>query len=132
MYCKGSLFFLCGDFNARVSNLEDFILGIDKIPERYGIDFKCNKYGEQLCDFLINSNCCILNGRGYKNNGFTFVNTQGTSVVDYCLIPYDRLDKYHNFEVSSFSDMINEKVQVGKDQVKAQSEKDSHSKNRGG
>ena len=27
---------------------------------------------------------------------------------------------------------VNEKVQVGKDQEKAQSEKDSHSKNRGG
>ena len=28
--------------------------------------------------------------------------------------------------------LLNEKVQVGKDQEKAQSEKDSHSKNRGG
>ena len=43
MYCKGSLFFLCGDFNARVSNLEDFIPGIGKIPERHVIDFKCKK-----------------------------------------------------------------------------------------
>ena len=34
-------------------------------------------------------------------------------------------------EVSSLS-WINKKVQVGKDQEKAQSEKDSHSKNRGG
>ena len=31
-----------------------------------------------------------------------------------------------------FSDITYEKVQVGKDQEKAQSEKDSHSKNRGG
>ena len=29
-------------------------------------------------------------------------------------------------------DRLNQKVQVGKDQEKAQSEKDSHSKNRGG
>ena len=32
----------------------------------------------------------------------------------------------------SFFIVVNEKVQVGKDQEKAQSEKDSHSKNRGG
>ena len=31
-----------------------------------------------------------------------------------------------------FKNIIFEKVQVGKDQEKAQSEKDSHSKNRGG
>ena len=31
-----------------------------------------------------------------------------------------------------FHNYINKKVQVGKDQEKAQSEKDSHSKNRGG
>ena len=34
MYCKGSQFYLCGDFNARVSKLDDFIPRIDNIPER--------------------------------------------------------------------------------------------------
>ena len=33
---------------------------------------------------------------------------------------------------TEFDNEIHEKVQVGKDQEKAQSEKDSHSKNRGG
>ena len=32
----------------------------------------------------------------------------------------------------TFSVCVNEEVQVGKDQEKAQSEKESHSKNRGG
>lgn len=63
MYCKGSQFYLCGDFNARVSNLDDYIQGIDNIKDRNVVDYKCNKYGELLCDFLINTNCCILNGR---------------------------------------------------------------------
>ena len=40
------------------------------------------------------------------------------------------LESHIDIEVS-FHD-INKKVQVGKDQEKAQSEKDSHSKNRGG
>ena len=39
----------------------------------------------------------------------------------------------HIFEETGRLDIwLNEKVQVGKDQEKAQSEKDSHSKNRGG
>ena len=49
---------------------------------------------------------------------------------DLCLLVpfYDlKLQK-----LSSFHSGISEKVQVGKDQEKAQSEKDSHSKNRGG
>ena len=33
---------------------------------------------------------------------------------------------------AKFDDIVYEKVQVGNDQEKAQSEKDSHSKNRGG
>ena len=37
-----------------------------------------------------------------------------------------------NSEIEDPANASNEKVQVGKDQEKAQSEKDSHSKNRGG
>ena len=39
---------------------------------------------------------------------------------------------YYHFIYTDGSKEDNKKVQVGKDQEKAQSEKDSHSKNRGG
>ena len=39
---------------------------------------------------------------------------------------------FTQLENSTFNSCIYRKVQVGKDQEKAQSEKDSHSKNRGG
>ena len=42
-----------------------------------------------------------------KNNGFTYVNTPGTSVVDYCLISYKTLDNNQNFEVSHVSHLLN-------------------------
>ena len=42
------------------------------------------------------------------------------------------LKKLQNFENRLIYLLFGEKVQVGKDQEKAQSEKDSHSKNRGG
>ena len=41
-------------------------------------------------------------------------------------------DLHYILESSIFIILSSEKVQVGKDQGKAQSEKDSHSKNRGG
>ena len=42
------------------------------------------------------------------------------------------LIKYSKFQAVESLEMCYRKVQVGKDQEKAQSEKDSHSKNRGG
>ena len=53
------------------------------------------------------------------------------------LVIWNELRTLANFDSFHFGphcsiDLSNEKVQVGKDQEKAQSEKDSHSKNRGG
>ena len=42
------------------------------------------------------------------------------------------LDHLYKLSFPFPKDALHEKVQVGKDQEKAQSEKDSHSKNRGG
>ena len=47
------------------------------------IDFCLNNYGKIFVDFLINTNMCILNGRGSGNNDFTSVSTIGNAVVDY-------------------------------------------------
>ena len=49
-------------------------------------------------------------------------------VLHSTCIAYTSLIKF----LCIFSSLNHEKVQVGKDQEKAQSEKDSHSKNRGG
>ena len=40
-----SSFYLCGDFKARISNFDDFISGVDFIPERHVVDFNSNKHG---------------------------------------------------------------------------------------
>ena len=41
---------MCGDFNARIGNNDDFILGLDKINPRIAIDKTNNKHGETLLD----------------------------------------------------------------------------------
>ena len=85
------MFTICGDFNARCSNVEDFIAGVDDIPERNVSDFISNKYGELLCEFLIDTSCCLLNGRNHIGNNFTCIRPQGASVVDYSIIPHEDL-----------------------------------------
>ena len=105
-HCNDELFYICGDFNGRCGDLEDYIAGVDCIPDRDVIDFTINKEGERLCDFLIDSNCCIMNGRNCLENNFTFVGTQGASVVDYCIMPYEHLSKYEAFRVCLTSDLL--------------------------
>ena len=85
-YQGQGILFVCGDFNSRCGDLDDFIRGIDKVCEREIIDFSLNKYGKILIDFLINTNMCILNGRSNCNNDFTSVSTNGHAVVDYCFV----------------------------------------------
>ena len=87
--------FICGDFNGRCGNLEDFISWVDAIGHRNVVDFKTNFYDEVLIEFLINTNMYILNGRNYFRNDFTSVSVKGLSVLDYCLV----LSAFNSFEV---------------------------------
>ena len=66
-----------------------------------------NKEGEIFCDFLIDTNCCIPNGRNYLVNDYTFVGPQGSSVVDYCIIPYEALDRVTNFNICLEKNLFN-------------------------
>ena len=100
--------FICGDFNSRCGELEDFIAGVDNIVPRQVIDFRTNYYGERFTDFLINANICMLNGRFEGSlNYFTSVSTKGSSVVDYSVVPHDDLNLLSDFRVNSTLDLIN-------------------------
>ena len=89
--------FICGDFNGRCGDLEDFITGANLIGHRDVVDRKTNFYGEVLIDYFINTNMCILNGRNCINNDFTSISTKGLSVVDYCLVSHEVLVTFSNF-----------------------------------
>ena len=47
-------------------------------------------------------------GCNHISNHFTCIGPQGISVVDYCIIPHEDLDKYLDFNVQTVSDLINE------------------------
>ena len=51
--------FICGDFNSRCGDMQDFIEGVDDIECRRIVDFNVNTYGHFLIDFLLSSNIKI-------------------------------------------------------------------------
>lgn len=98
---------ICGDFNARCGDECDFIEGVDPVPPRTVLDEKCNAYGYQFIDFLVDCNLCMVNGRVGRDN-FTCISPLGKSVVDYVLIPQENLSKCRDFDVLTMSELIND------------------------
>ena len=84
---------------AVVPTFSDSIDGIDCLPECQVVDFQYNGYGKLFCDFLIDTSCCILNGRNIIQNDFTYLSKRGSSVVDYTVIPYELMDSFDSFKV---------------------------------
>ena len=54
---------ICGDLNARCSDMPDFIEGVDLVKPRKVVDFVVNSQGKPFIDFCISVNMCSLNGR---------------------------------------------------------------------
>ena len=48
-----------------------------------------------------------MNGRNYRKNDFTFISSLGSSVIDYCIVPYEYISKCQNFSAFSTSQLIN-------------------------
>ena len=98
-----------GDFNARTSNLNDFI-DLDNISHtdsnsylptnysadlplirRQNMDTSINEQGKHLIDLCIESKIRTLNNRvmGDSLGSFTYYCTQGKSCVDYIIVSED-------------------------------------------
>ena len=114
VYQKDSDLMVFVDFNSRIGDSEDFIPGVDNLPPRNTVDFQKNTYCDIVLDFLICTNLHVLNGRNFDTNDFTYVSTQGgASVVDDCLVPYESLAKYGNFNVHFMRQLIESVVGIG-------------------
>ncbi|MCG8047974.1 MAG: reverse transcriptase family protein, partial [Candidatus Thiodiazotropha endolucinida] len=101
-------FLICGDFNARIANLADYVEDdsvnhVDVLPDdyiedvpmsRWSEDTGTNQFGPYLLDFCKQSGLRILNGRMGRNSGkCTYMTDRGKSVVDY-IIASQSLFKY--------------------------------------
>ncbi|CAG2202982.1 unnamed protein product [Mytilus edulis] len=107
LYSGCSNLFVCGDFNGRIGNLQDFDDKIDFIPEKSSIDDVRNAFGNYFLDFIKDAKLCVLNGRLEKDSdNYTYVSKTGKSVVDYIAVPYADLNKYSKFKVQLISDIL--------------------------
>ncbi len=99
LYQNNGYFIMCGDLNARCGDEQDFIEGVDEVEMREIIDGRKNSYGDFFIDFLINSNCVMLNGRCDGINDFTSVSTKGLAVVDYAVVSQDMIHLCDNVKI---------------------------------
>lgn len=99
-------FYLCGDFNARISNLKDYI-DTDDISPRVALDLNSNKHGEAFIEFLKDAKCCVLNGRlNPSADNFTSVSVRGKAVVDYIVTPHSDIKSCLDMNVSTSSELV--------------------------
>ena len=113
---KPCRFIICGDMNARVANMNDFVADdasrhIYALPDDYIVDnsvprsskdSKSNSNGNLLIDFCRQTGLRIANGRvgsdAYTGE-CTYVGSSGTSLVDYVLVSEDLLKCFVTFDV---------------------------------
>lgn len=114
---------ICGDFNARCGNENDFVSDdlddfvptdtcyvADYSKSRHSKDSKVDSRGKDLLDFCIGNNLRILNGRllGDSLGSFTCFNVHGQSVVDYTIASEELLQHIIIFRVSSFNHLLSD------------------------
>ncbi len=99
LYQNDGLFYVCGDLNSNIVDSVDFIKVVDDVPEKVTLDWNKNMYSDRMIDFLLSTNCCVLNGRTgiCTKDDYISVSIKGLAVVDYCLAPYDTLSHFFIF-----------------------------------
>ena len=88
---------MCGDINARIGTVEDFI---------DNNHLEVNAYGKSLIDLCIGNNLITLNGRtnGDLLGQFTCHTYNGASVVDYVIVSHDLLASVVGFRVDDITE----------------------------
>ena len=109
---------LMGDFNARLGNLQDYILGdSDKylnLPSdyqsdtqiaRHNVDTKINAHGKNLSSLCITTQLRILNGRavGDTLGNYTYHDSRGSSAIDLFICSEAILNKIWGMQIHSIN-----------------------------
>ena len=101
------MYVIAGDMNARVGKKFDSIKDIDNVKLREVIDNNVNNHGNELINFLLETNFGIVNGRVTPHNdNFTSVSVKGKAVVDYVIVPLQNMKYCDYFRVHTATEIM--------------------------
>ena len=100
---------ILGDFNAKTGMLQD--INLEKGPhmnikDRTGYDTTVNSHGKCLLEFMEDSRCCELMGRGLHASNATCISTRGKSHIDYIIVPYDTYPHMSNSKIIDVVELV--------------------------
>lgn len=92
---------IVGDLNARIGTFENIFTESPEGCNRQSKDLNINKRGTLLIDRIIDLDLTVLNGTTASDSQgeLTFVNQNGSSVIDICLVSRDIREKFYDFKV---------------------------------
>ena len=108
-YDDCDLLLICGDLNARISNIDDIERNLDAIDlqKRLSCDTVLNSHGKVFLHFLQDNELCVLNGRFANNsNDYTSISTRGKAVVDYMIVNQNQFKFITDFKIILMIDLM--------------------------
>ena len=114
--------YIMGDFNARTSDMVDyiasdsFLMGYFHIYNNSSVPVarttqdhgRPNNHGFKLIDICKSNHLLIVNGRKGSDLGLGKCTSKEVSVVDYLLVSYDAFDSISKFEVFDFDPIMSD------------------------
>ncbi len=83
MYQDHDFVCICGDFNARIGNMNDIVNDIDDVCKRKTLDNIKGGHGETFIEFVKDCKVAILNGRiSPEKDNYTCISFNHKTVVD--------------------------------------------------
>lgn len=107
MHSESDYMFIGADFNARIGTRSDLSTDKHDVPIRNVLDRKLNQHGNDLIEFLNDSNFCVLNGRFGRGN-YTSISRKGKAVVDYICVPLDTFSAIKYCKVLTMQELADE------------------------
>ena len=106
-YAEVEDIFLCGDFNARIGNLNE-CESDSSIPQRTVIDNSINQQGQKLMNFCSDLDLHVLNGRVMPElNDYTSLTSyRGRAVVDYNITRTSNVANVKKVKVHSCTELV--------------------------
>ena len=107
LFSDSDAIFVSRELIARIGSLSDTCRNFDFIADKEDLDKTSNQHGHDLCEFLIDSKFCVLNGRfDSLQDNFTSISQKGRATVNYICVPHDVFQFCNYFNILTVQTII--------------------------